>query len=331
MLRCVVVGLLLALATVSARAQNETFRDCETCPEMVVIPAGTYLMGAAKADAKYADSYELAAERPQHQVTIGYRFAIGKFEVTVAEFAAYVAETGVKTSGVCEILTPVEGPDKHKVVGSVKPTPEMQYGVVTVTDADFRTPGAVVTDKHPATCVSRREAVAYLDWLAKKTGKAYRLPSEAEWEYAARAGSTTPYYYGGGPKDLCKYGNFADRNSHYTMKFLAKCAEDPSPVGTAVIGSYQPNAWGLYDMIGNAFEFVEDCSFDNYKGAPTDGSPWRKPSCEAFVQRSYDFSAIPSFLRSPARCLVGNWDDRSNALALRAALSLDDTAWDRKK
>jgi formylglycine-generating enzyme required for sulfatase activity len=318
------------LAALSPGAQAEEFRDCDSCPVMVVIQPGTYLMGASKADAKFVDSYTLASERPQHEVTIGYRFAMAKFELSVAEFAAYVAETGAKTGGECMIRTPDEGPAKNKVSGTVKPTPEMQYGAVTVTDADFRTPGFEVSDKHPATCISRREAVAYLEWLAKKTGKPYRLPTEAEWEYAARAGSVTPYYYGGGPKELCKYGNFADRKSPYSAKPAAPCAEDPSPVGTAPVGSYLPNAWGLHDMAGNAFEFVEDCSFDNYEGAPADGSPWRKPDCEGFVQRSYNYDSVAGDLRSAARCLPGDWDSRASNLTLRAAISLDESAWDRK-
>ncbi len=333
MLRCVsiAVAITLMLPIGGAKAKSDSFRDCATCPEMVVIPSGTYLMGASKEDGKYADAYTLASERPQHKVTIGYGFAIGKFEVSVAEFNAYVAETGAKTGGQCDIRTPDQGPNAHRVIGTVKPTPEMKYGLVTVTDADFRTPGATVSDKHPATCISRREAVAYLQWLGKKTGKAYRLPTEAEWEYAVRAGSTTPYYYGGGPKDLCKYGNFADRKSPYSAHVAAPCAESPSPVGTAAVGSYQPNAWGLYDMIGNAFEFTEDCSFENYNGAPTDGSPRRKLECENFVQRGYNFDSVAGDMRSAARCLPGEWDYRANNLTLRVAVSLDDTAWDRKK
>lgn len=327
-----------SIRTAEAAAEETTgipeplspFRDCAECPEMVALPPGRFVMGASPEDGRYAGESMLASERPQHEVAIGYGFAISKYEITVAEFAAYANETGVSTGGECEILSPATGPYAHKVIGTVKPTFEMKYGLITVTDADFRRPGANVTDKHPATCISRREAVGYLEWLSKKTGRHYRLPTEAEWEYAVRAGSTTPYHYGGGPEQLCKYANFADRNSPYSVSAMAPCAESPSPIGTAAVGSYVPNAWGLYDMIGNAFEFVEDCSFDNYDGAPTDGSPWRKAGCEAFVQRSYDFSQMAAFKRSAARCLPGSWDWRGNNLALRAAVSLDDSAWDRK-
>jgi formylglycine-generating enzyme required for sulfatase activity len=316
-----------------------SFKDCDACPEMVALPPGKFLMGASKEDSRLvlkelpgltAEEAQFPEERPQHEVAIGYSFAIGKFEVTVAEFAAYVAETGARTGGECLILTPYDGPLARKVIGTVKPTPEMKYGSITVTDADFRTPGAKTTDRHPATCISRREAAGYLEWLGKKTGKPYRFPTEAEWEYGVRAGSTTPFYYGGGFADLCRYGNHADLKSPYSARYGAKCAENPSPVGTAIAGSYKPNAWGLHDMIGNAFEFVEDCSFENYNGAPADGSPWRKDGCVQFVQRSYDFGNVPGNLRSAARCLPGDWESRANNLTIRVALSLDDAAWDRK-
>ena len=117
MSRRIAVALLLVfgLAAGSAHAQapNSVFRDCDQCPEMVVIAPGTYLMGASKQDRKFADEYSIASELPQHEVTIGYGFAIGKFEVTVAEFAAYVAETGAKTGGECLIRTPDQGPNTH--------------------------------------------------------------------------------------------------------------------------------------------------------------------------------------------------------------------------
>lgn len=324
-------ALALTITCAQAQAPLSTFKDCDNCPEMVALPPGQFLMGASKEDAKLIDPYTLASERPQHKVAIGYSFAIGKNEVTVDEFAAYVAETGAKTGGACQLRLPEFGPNRGKFVGTAQPGPtDYPPALVTIGDGDFRTHGAKVAGDRPATCISRREAQGYLDWLSKKSGKAYRLPTEAEWEYAVRAGSTTPFHYGGGLKDLCAYGNFADRNSVYNAKIVAKCAENPSPEGTAPVGSYRPNAWGLHDMIGNASEFTEDCASDNYEGAPNDGSPQRGGACETFATRSYLFDSMGTSLRSAARCLAVGPDDRSNALALRVAVSLDDAAWDHK-
>ena len=331
-----VIAAALAFTPFPAQAQAplSSFKDCDNCPEMVVLPPGKFLMGASKEDRKFADAYTIQSELPQHEVTIGYSFAIGRHEVTVAEFAAYVAETGVKTGGECQLRLPEFGPNAGKFIGTAKPGPnDYPPALVTIGDGDFRSPGAKVSDQQPATCLSHREALGYLDWLSKKSGKSYRLPTEAEWEYAVRAGSTTPFYFGGGLKELCRYGNFADRKSVYNAKIVAKCAENPSPEGTAPVGSYQPNDWGLYDMIGNAFELTEDCASDNYQGAPNDGSPRRGSdgACETFATRSFFFDSIGTSLRSAARCTAVGLDDRSNGLSFRVAVSLDENAWDRKK
>lgn len=323
----VFLGMVSAAAFAEAPAPLSSFKDCDGCPEMVALPPGKFLMGASAADRKLADPYTIASELPQHEVTIAYPFALSRFEVSVADFGAYVAETGAKPGGECQIRAPDLGPNKGKFLGTLKPgTPRNIPGLVVITDGDFRKPGAAVSERHPAVCISRREAMAYLAWLSEKTGRRYRLPTEAEWEYAARAGSKTPFHYGGGLSDLCKYGNFADKKSVYGARIVAKCVEKPSPEGLAPIGSYQPNAWGLHDMIGNAFEFVEDCASENYQGAPNDGSAWRgngKP-CEFFTTRSYFFDSLGTSLRSAARCTAVDWDGRSNGLAIRVAVSLDE-------
>jgi formylglycine-generating enzyme required for sulfatase activity len=311
------------------------FKDCDHCPEMVVIPPGTFLMGASAEDRRIGDRYSVATELPQHRVTIGYSFAIGRYDVTVDQFAAFVAETGTKTGGECQLRIPDKGPHKGQFVGTPKPGKRDSPGIVNVIDADFHTPGEHVSGNYPVTCISRREALKYLQWLSKKTNRHYRFPTEAEWEYATRAGSTTPYYFSGPIRNLCKYANFGDRKSPYWAGEMgAPCAEQPSPTGLAPVGSYKPNAWGLYDTVGNTFEFIEDCRFPNYQGAPTDGSPWRERDpnvCSTgFVWRGYFFDSIYTDLRSAARCTGGGtWDERENFVSLRVAVSLDDRAWDR--
>jgi formylglycine-generating enzyme required for sulfatase activity len=323
-------------ASTEAPAPLSSFKDCETCPEMVALPPGKFLMGASKEDRKFADSSTLASELPQHEVAIDYSFALGRFEVTVAEFAVYVADTGVKTGGECQIRIPDFGPNKGKFIGTLKVgAPENMPGLAIVTDGDFLKPGAMVSEQFPATCISRREAAAYLAWLSKKSGRAYRFPTEAEWEYATRAGTTTPFLLHGPIGDLCKYANFADRKSPYGAGMAAPCAEQPSPEGLMPVGRYRQNGWGLFDMIGNAFEFIEDCRFPNYRGAPTDGSPWRQDNVnacdEGFVSRGYYFDSVYTDMRSAARCTAGNeWDERANFLGLRVAVSLDERAWDRR-
>lgn len=349
----VAVGAQSASPAVDNKSEPlSTFKDCELCPEMVVLPAGSYWMGATDEDRKLGvDEYTLAAELPRHEVTFDYSFAIGKFEVTVAQFAAFVDETGFKAWGECTLAVPTSGPNKGKFIGTINPNAAGYQGwpaekwlenqLAIVEYADFRTPGTEVTDRHPAACISRNEAKAYLAWLSEKSGRKYRFPTESEWEYAVRAGETLPFYYGGGQEELCEYGNFADLDSVYLAGRYAKCAETPSLEYTTPAGSFKPNNWGLHDMVGNVFEYVADCAFPNYDGAPADGSPWlvseKHPDrtkggrCLVWGLRGYDFSAMDLSLRSAARCGVYTDEDaRSDALGLRVAVSMSDGAWDRQ-
>jgi formylglycine-generating enzyme required for sulfatase activity len=240
---------------------KDTFRECADCPEMVVVPAGAFTMGSP------ADERERGSdEGPQRTVTIGRPFAVGKLHVTVAQFAAFVRETGYMAGTAC-----AKWPS-----GSL--------------DGSWRNPGFAQKRANPVVCVSWSDAKAYADWLANKTGKPYRLLSEAEWEYAAR-GRTQPgayprFWFGDNENDLCRYGNGADQKAQdaHVVTFGASCSDEYAY--TAPAGHYRPNAFGLYDMAGNARQWTADCYHDSYNAAPDDGSAWTGDNCkDAHVAR----------------------------------------------
>ncbi len=190
----------------------EVFRDIDApwCPEMVVIPSGTFLMGSPESEIGRQSN-----EGPQHRVAIGRRFALGKYAVTFDEYDHF-----------CEVTNRRKPRDQG-------------WG----------------RSRRPVINVSWRNAVTYCEWLAKETGQPYRLPSESEWEYACRAGTTTPYSFGD--------------------QITEKDANCGDTVGkTTEVGAYPANPWGLHDMHGNVFEWVEDVWDQDYEGAPTDGSAW---------------------------------------------------------
>ncbi len=149
------------------------------------------------------------------------------------------------------------------------------------------------------------DAKAYAAWLSKKTGKTYRLLSEAEWEYAARAGSTTRFSFGNNETDLCRHGNVADRTLKkiYENETVANCTDNY--LHTAPVGVYAANRFGLHDMDGNVWEWVEDCWHDNYNGAPSNGSAWTTGNCSRRVLRGGSWVNDPSYLRSASR----SWND----------------------
>jgi len=237
----------------------DVFRDCEQCPQMVLIPGGSYLRGAPEAERERHDvmrgSFPWDSEQPVRRVTVA-AFALGKFEVTIAEFAAFVAESRREASGC-----------RWFVAGRMDLDPARSW----------RKPGGPVGDQHPVSCVSWDDATAYVQWLASKTGKPYRLVTEAEWEYAARAGATTAWPWGDDPNEGCKHSNLGDASfKRLFPRFgppdwpAAKC-DDGYPL-SAPVGSFQANAFGLHDMIGNVWEWVQDCRRESYSGAPIDGS-----------------------------------------------------------
>ena len=208
-----------------------SFRECaKDCPEMVVIPAGEFMMGSpASEKGRYTN------EGPQHTVMIAKPFAVSKFDVTFADWDACVS------------------------VG----------GCPQVSDSGFG------RGTRPVINVSWDDAQQYVAWFSKMTGKPYRLLTEAEWEYAARAGSTTAYFWG----DEIGKGNAN----------CAGCGSQWDNRQTSPVGSFKPNAFGLYDMAGNVWQWVQDCYHGNYDGAPTDGSAWTIGDCS----RRVSFAAVP--------------------------------------
>jgi len=203
---------------------------------MVVVPAGSFMMGS---NAEY--------ERPVHRVSIDKPFAIGRYEVTFADWAK------CKDDGACP-----HNPTDRGWGGSDRP----------------------VLD------VSWNDAKAFATWMSKRTGQTYRLPSEAEWEYAARGGTKTSYWWG---QDV------GSRNAN-----CRECNTGQAP-RTLPVGSFNPNPFGLFDTAGNVAEWVEDCWNDNYRGAPTDGSAWTTGQCRLRVLRGGAFDSQASYLGSGAR------------------------------
>jgi formylglycine-generating enzyme required for sulfatase activity len=272
------------LAARAAYASGTVFRDCPDCPEMVAIPAGEFSMGSpASEEGRGKD------EGPQHQVRIGKAFALGRKELTVGEFGRFVQASGYRTSAEKDAGKGCYAWDKSDGKWDWR------------AGRKWSEPGYAQGEQQPVACVSWDDARAYVQWLAKETGQGYRLPSEAEWEYAARAGGKTARPWGDNPKDACSHANVADNTTYEGTSWELKhdCSDGywfPAPVA-----SYQANRFGLYDMIGNVWEWVQDCYQDSYTGAPADGSAREGGKCEARVLRGGSWDGKPQYARSAFR------------------------------
>jgi len=280
-----------------ALAPGTEFSDCDQCPEMVVLPAGRFAMGSPDNEPDRWDD-----EGPQTTVNVTRPFAIGIYEVTDAEYQAYWSTTGRGARPACKIWDGDKYVEESNAVW-------FDYGF-----------------NHPALCVSWNDAKEYVAWLARKTGKPYRLPSEAEWEYAARGGSATTYPWGSDVKAVCNYANVADTSGKKVKTdWTDVVACDDGWVGTSPVGTYEGNRFGVYDAIGNASEWVEDCAFDNFKGRPADASARQLPDCKYRVKRGAHWHMGPARVRSAFR----NWEDpdlRHNGTGFRVALDLSAAA-----
>ena len=267
---------------------------------MVVVPAGSFTMGSPKVEpGRYED------EGPQHDVRIAKPFAVGEFQVTVDEFKAFVAATAYDAGSTCYAWNGKSW--------------EPQSG------RSWRDPGFAQTGAHPAACLNWDDAQAYAKWLSSKTGRAYRLPSEAEWEYAARGqtqpGSYPRYFFGDSEADFCKYGNGADQTAQKQVPGAKDWTVLPCSDGyayTSPVGSFRPNAFGLFDMHGNVWQWVEDCYHDTFVGAPTNGKAWTDGKCETRVLRGGSWNINPRSLRAAGRSRYGP-GSRSHGVGFRLA------------
>ncbi len=245
---------------------GETFRDCADCPEMVVIPSGEFTMG---------DIHAWSGSRagPSRTVRIA-AFAAGKFEVMRSQYAAFVRETGHGDGGGCWVDFSKDGSWERRA------------------DASWSNAGFGQVDDHPAVCVGWDDAQAYVRWLnGKVPGPSYRLLTEAEWEYAARAQSETDYWWGDSP---------SREHANYGMDVCCQGAASGSDiwVNTSPVGRFPANPFGLHDMHGNVYEWVEDCYRDSYADAPSDGSAVTTDGCRERVRRGGAWYTIPDYLRS---------------------------------
>ena len=264
---------LIAAANARVKGREVLLRDCDECPELVVVPAGEFLMGSAD-----SERGRVSEEGPVHRVTIGEPFAVGAYEVTFEEWGACAR------GGGC---------------GEYRPHDE-GWG----------------RGRRPVINVSWENARSYLGWLSRKTGEGYRLLSESEWEYVARAGTRTPFHFG---------KTISTRRANYDGRYTY----GPGRIGpfrqkTMPVGSFSPNGFGLHDVHGNVREWVQDCRNRSYEWAPADGSAWEMGGCTYRVVRGGSWQNQPSFLRSAFRSHF-HAEFRRSVIGFRVARALGST------
>lgn len=260
-------------------AVGQVFKDCENCPSMIVVPAGSFMMGSPESE----QGRLLDWEGPRQRVRIDKPFAVGRFEITVGQFREFLSETKIKAKRGCV-------------------SPWVRGIFDAKSRFSFEQPGFNQKDNEPAVCISWEDAQAYIAWLSKRTGHSYRLLSEAEWEYVARAGTETPYWWG---------GEITTENANFISVHKEKDLSDPNAIQgslTVPVDSFSTNNFGLFNTLGNASEWTQDCWHKGYDGRPTDSSPWLSANggdCTLRVMRGGSWSGNAKSLRAAFRDRVG--------------------------
>jgi formylglycine-generating enzyme required for sulfatase activity len=298
--------MLPLMAAAAPPAPGTAFRACEDCPEMIVIPAGSFVMGRPGAERR---SGAAAAEAEPVAMRIRAPFALSRLEVTRRQYARFIEDSGHEPRPGCRTWDPALARFNEDA------------------RRDWRNPAtpAQPVDDHPVSCVSHADATAYARWLAQKTGEPYRLPSEAEWEYAARAGSLGLRYWGEEAEDGCDQANTYDVTTAASYRLgwdHAGCRDGYADLAPA--GSFLANPFGLHDMIGNVREWVEDCATGSYAGRPRDGRAWTwLGGCGQRVVRGGSWLSPPDAATSAARA-AADGNDRADDTGFRVALDLGD-------
>jgi len=256
---------------------GKVFRDCADCPDMVVIPAGSFWQGS-EASAPLA----LKKETPRRRVTFAEPFAVSVFEITFDQWDRCVADGGCSTQ-----------------------PGDNGWG----------------RGDRPVMMVSWNDAQEYTAWLSGTTGQSYSLPSESQWEYLARAGEESDWL-GGSPAEVCRFGNVAGRESGF--RWQHQDCGDEAPLQTLPVGSLEPNAFGVHDVIGNVAEWTLDCMNLSYLDAPADGSAWSRGICSSRMTRGGSWFTGTREIRLPARFNLKN-GDRNDFTGFRVVRAVDDS------
>jgi formylglycine-generating enzyme required for sulfatase activity len=275
-------------AAAGAKAPGDRFRDCAGCPEMVVVPAGAFTIGSPDDEPGRAKD-----EGPRKQVTLPRPIAVGRHEVTLDQYRTFLRATGRAVSGGCLTDRRKQGDWQHDPATNLD-------------DPGFRQAG-----DHPVACVSFEDAQAYVAWLNGRAGGGYRLPSEAEWEYFARAGTTDAYPWGPDVSGGCAHANLPDLTLRRKYPDYQAATCDDGGMNTTPVGAYRANPFGLYDVLGNLAEWVEDCATMSYDDLPADGTPNRSGDCARRVVRGGSWGSMPkdSRVANRIRYPVAHTDD----------------------
>jgi formylglycine-generating enzyme len=307
--RIVFLATLMTLGGITAATARESNEAVDTDQitntigmKLTRIPAGEFMMGSRESaedtvaffNKTYGAHYVLVGfvkdEHPQHRVRITKPFYLGTYHVTRGQFRRFVNDTGYKTDA-----------ETGERQGAFAWNPEKKH-IEFVRDCTWRNPGFEQTEEHPVVNVSWNDGVAFCKWLSRKEGKPYRLPTEAEWEYACRAGTTTRYYSGDDPETLAKVANVWDAaaKAKFPDARIAIKASD-GYVFTAPVGSFRPNAFGLYDMHGNVYQWCSDWSGKGYYTASPVDDPKGPNKGDLRVYRGGSWFGGPNEARSAVR------------------------------